>query len=748
MFRQPSLILSLGITSWFFSMAFVSLLSLAQDKPWLDDALDNDEPTELRAGEIVGRPDRYIELENQVIIKRGKTEIKAESMKYNLIEDRIEAKNNVRIESKGNIFLGQLLRLKLDTGEGVLESPVYKLMRRNAQGEAKKIIFESQDSVSIIKGEYTTCEGPNPDWYLRMSSLSLDNGREIGVAKNAVLIFKGLPLAGTPFISFPLGDGRVSGFLAPTIATSTSGGLEVTTPFYWNIGTNRDLTIAPHYIAKRGVMLGFTGRYLGENYKGQTRIETLNNDKLTNTSRYAIASKHTQKISPEFTFVSDINATSDDDYATDFPLSRIWRYRPGLTRRLLKRDIKFGYNGNNSSGMLRFSEYQVLQDRNRSATILPPYSRLPQIDYSYFGETNSGFTWNLGTQFTRFLHSMPQMIDLPKNGDRFVFNPRLSYNFQKPGLFFRPSISLHGTVYSLNRTENPQMRTHRFLPTVSVDSGLIFERNSNFFGKPALQTVEPRFFYTYTPYRQQNAVFYPNFDSSEADFNYAQVFRENRFVGNDRIGDANQLTTALMTRYLQSNGFERIRLAVAQRFAFAEQRVKINSNYLPKNTRSDLLFLGSGRVTNQLRLDANFQYSQTRNQLNRMNIGAFWQPAPMKVLNIQYRRDTRNLPNDPNSNFILFDISGQWPIADRWYSVGRLNYLIKEKKLGKSLFGLEYKGDCWIFRFVGQRIPTAVGISNTTFFLQLEFSGLSMLGANPMRALRSNVPGYQPLSPY
>ena len=155
-----------------------------------------------------------------------------------------------------------------------------------------------------------------------------------------------------------------------------------------------------------------------------------------------------------------------------------------------------------------------------------------------------------------------------------------------------------------------------------------------------------------------------------------------------------------------------------------------DATLLPTETRSDMLFLGSGRVTDQLRVDSNFQFSQSRNELNRMNIGAFWQPAPMKVLNAQYHRDVRNLPNDPNSNFELIDISSQWPLGDRWYGVGRISYLLKENQLGQSLAGVEYKADCWIFRVIGQRLPTAQSVANTTIFLQLEFNGLSMLGAN------------------
>jgi len=330
-----------------------------------------------------------------------------------------------------------------------------------------------------------------------------------------------------------------------------------------------------------------------------------------------------------------------------------------------------------------------------------------------------------------------------------VLNPRMTYRWQRPGAFIKPSLSLHMTNYNLDQIPYASMTAPaRAIPTASLDSGLIFERDASFFGRDATQTLEPRLFISHTPYVKQDLTLYPNFDSAEADFNYAQVFRENRFVGHDRVGDASTVTTALMSRYLEIEGQERLRVAVAQRFSFADPRVILGNPASQTSTtsdaKSDILLLSSGRVTKELRLDANFQYSQSNQIFNRVNFGTFWQPEPMKVLNVQYRRDIRS--TDPAANFEIFDISGQWPLSARWYGVGRLNYLIKEQDVGQSLIGAEYRADCWIFRFVGQRTPTAQGVVNTTVFLQLEFNGLSSLGSNPLTALRANVPGYQKLT--
>lgn len=700
---------------------------------------ERDPPLQMEAEKMTGRPDREVKLERDVVIRRGITTIESDSVNYNIVDDKVDAVGNVEIDRAGDHYSGTELHLKMDTGVGTMNSPVYQLMRKNARGSAERVDFESEDSATIVSGIYTTCEGPNPDWYLKSSKLSLDNSTETGVARDAVLVFKGLPIAGTPYISFPLTDERVSGFLAPSIATSTTGGLEVMTPYYLNIAPNRDLTIYPRYISRRGLMLGGDARYIGQTYSGSTRAEWLNNDAITGEQRYALSSIHRQNLAPGLNYYSDLNFASDNEYPKDFPLTRTL-----ANRRLLLRNVQLDYAASDWTAAIRVADYQVLQDP--LATIVSPYGRLPQLLYSRFGYNDSGLSWNFASEMTRFTHSTLVA------GDRLVLNPRVSYAWNRPGFFVRPSMSLHGTLYNLNNVSDPAVMTAptRVLPTVSLDTGLIFERNATFFGRDALQTLEPRLFYSYTPYKQQDALLYPTFDSSEADFNYAQVFRENRFVGNDRIGDSNQVTAALTSRFIELNGMERVRVAVAQRFSMAEQRVILgvptNTPAATAETRSDILLLTSGRITNELRVDANMQYSQARNEVNRVNFGTYWQPEAMKLLNFQYRRDVRNTTNSAATNFELIDISGQWPLSHRWYGVGRINYLLKDKKLGQSLLGLEYKADCWIFRFVSQQIPTAVGVANTTFFIQLEFNGLSSLGSDPMRALRNNVPGYQRLN--
>jgi LPS-assembly protein len=246
------------------------------------------------------------------------------------------------------------------------------------------------------------------------------------------------------------------------------------------------------------------------------------------------------------------------------------------------------------------------------------------------------------------------------------------------------------------------------------------------------QTLEPRLFYVYTPYRDQTA--FPNFDTAEADLSFAQLFSENRFVGNDRISDANQVTAAVVSRYIENNGAERLRFAVGQRFYFTDQRVTLGT--ARNESRSDLLLSAYGQLTDTLGFESNVQYSQTQHSVSRANYGARWMPAPRSVLNLQYRRDAPN-------NLEQVDISSQWPIARRWYGVGRVNYSLPDRRVAEGLAGFEYKDDCWVFRMVGQRTPTATGKVTTSLYFQLELTGLTRLGSNPLEALRNSIPGYQ-----
>lgn len=714
-------------------------LAAAQTNAKPAKADDREEETRISSEQMTGRPDRELVLERDVEIIRGETTVNSDHATYWAVEDEVELNGNIRMTRFGDRYTGDKMRLKMDSGVGYVTNPTYHMLESNGQGKAERIDFESNDRALITDGTYSTCEGPNPDWYLKASTLKLDTGREVGNAEAPIIYFKGVPIIGALSMSFPLSAARKSGFLAPTQGTTSTGGLEVSVPYYFNIAPNRDLTLTPRYIARRGMMLGADARYMDSTYAGETKAEFLPNDTQTKTNRWSIASVHTQKFSPETTMNWNINSASDNNYPSDFS-----RNLSISTQRLLLRDLNFVYATNFWTATARASNYQVLQDP--AAPITRPYDRLPQFTLTANRADVNGFDFAANLEATRFWH--PTMV----RGERYVVNPSISYPIVRPSYFITPKVSLNAAAYSVqDPNTNVSSTYNRALPTFSLDSGLVFERDANFFGSAMTQTLEPRLFYVKTPYRDQSQ--FPIFDSAVADLSFAQIFSENRFIGNDRISDSNQLTAAMVSRYIEESGTERLRVALAQRVYFSEQLVTLGTPTTGKS-KPDWLASGTLQISNALRTEGNVQYSANQSSVIRGNAGLSWRPEPKKVLNLTYRVDVPNALRQ-------IDVSGQWPIADRWYGVGRLNYSLPNdyanrpgfapltappaRGLSEGLMGLEYKADCWIFRVVAQRIPTATGKSTSTLFFQLELSGLTRLGSDPLQALRTSIPGYQEL---
>jgi len=706
---------------------------------------DRNAPITMWAEQITGRPDREMNLDYQVEVEKGQTRITANHAILRQEENEIEAAGNVDITLYDDHYRSEAMQFNMDTGEGVLTRAKYKIGMTGGQGSAERIDLENEYSTTIVNGTYTTCEGENPDWYLATSTLNLDTAHNVGSARYPVLYFKNVPILAATSLSFPISGERKSGFLPPTTGATSKGGMELMVPYYFNLAPNYDLTLYPKYLAKRGFQLGAHGRYLGHNYKGETYAEYLPSDNEARRNRYFISSQHSHDFAPGWRYTWDFNKASDDNYPDDFSSSFL------RGNRLLLQDGNIQYSNNYLNVIAGASRYQLLQDKE--LPIIPSYDRLPYVNIKAFRYDAKGFDLTANLQYTRFWlddHQLDQRQQRERQrGDRYVFNPEIAFPIISSGAFLTPKASLHYASYKLDDKylQQDQSRTmSRTIPTFSLDGGLIFERDASFFGTDMTQTLEPRLFYVYTPYRDQNK--YPVFDSGEPSFGYAQLFEENRFVGEDRIANANNLTAAITSRYIEKSGAERMRFTVGQRYYFADQRVALYQQTQARNeNRSDLLLMASGLLTPKLAVDTAIQYNQSTRRTYSANYSLQWRPADKKVLNAEYRY-LRNSIDEHGNAIDQINISGQWPLGKRWYAVGQVSYSLPESKTIESLFGIEYNADCWIGRVVAQRYATSSSESNTAIFFQLELKGMSKIGANPMSALKKGVPGYRPLTAY
>jgi LPS-assembly protein len=689
--------------------------------------------TTIEAEVIEGVSDLEVTARGSAEIRRDDITIFGELLRYNRELGRAEADGGVRLQRGPDRFFGPRLQYNTLDDTGVFDSPQYLLERdRTARGGAERMEFLGRERYRFTNATYTTCRPGQEDWRLEARELELDFEEEEGVARGSRLRFFDTTILAAPYAIFPLGDRRKSGLLTPYYSQTTTRGLEFGIPYYWNIAPEHDATFTPVYMAKRGFQLKNQLRYLERPYAGELKFEYLPDDREFGTSREGLSLQHAHTLGTGLTAQLDYNKVSDNRYFVDLA-SQVKQVSVGN----LPQDgyvTKSGSFGRAPyTAQARLQRFQTLQDP--LAPIVPPYHRMPQLNFSTsYNDLAGAVDGALPLEYVRFSH--PTLVE----GSRTSFTPTLAAPFLAPGWFVTPKVGFRQVGYGLTRTAPGQPQSpHLSVPWMSLDSGLVFERDTSSFGAGSTQTIEPRLFYVYVPYRDQNAI--PLFDTGLADFNYPQLFTENRFVGGDRFGDANQATLALTSRILQADGQEAIRATVGQRYYFAAERVGLTpSSPLRSSTDSDVLASIGGRLGRAWTFDATAQYNRHEQRAERYTTAVSYRPEVAKVLNASYRFNRDAIRQ--------IDISTQWPIRPGWYGVGRYNYSLLDSRLLEGLAGLEYNAGCWVFRFVVQRIQAAAQVSSTAFVFQLEFSGIGSIGTDEaIELLRRNVPGYSVTNP-
>ncbi len=654
----------------------------------------------------------------------------AETANYHVIRETSSIlyakKRRVSVQStsvNGQAVSGTPMMLNVPTSYGLSEAPPLKAT--DAYGYADRIDFEGENRIRMTQGTYSSCKPDSQTWYIKGREILLDYDAEQGEAKAASLWFDDVPIFYVPTGTFSLNQNRRSGFLHPYYSLSTKSGLDLTVPYYWNVAPDYDFTFYPRYMSKRGTQLGVESRYLEHNYQGYARVEYMPNDQQAGLERYAYQLKHVQDLGAGLTAAVNLNGVSDDYYWQD------------LSSRLLstgslqqERRASLGYSPAPwLQANAQVLQYQTLQDAVR------PYFLEPQLNL--FGyKADVGVTdFTMQGQFSRFTH--PDKVQ----GDRVVFYPQLSLPLLQPAFQITPKIGMHMTKYQLDwRGESGNDQITRTLPILSIDANMVFERDTRVLDRDYIQTLEPRLYYVRIPYKNQTNI--PVFDSGLSDFNFAQIFSENRYSGYDRINDANQLTAGVTTKFLDAvSGSENFKAMIGQRFYFDTQRTILDSTETTRNKNFSNIIVGAtGLIAAKTYLDFAWEYDHREGQSQRFSGGARYQPDFGHVLSASYRYAKDPLTDTTEVD--QFDLAAQWPIAARWYGVGRYNYSVKDNRPLEIIAGLEYNAGCWATRVVAQRLEAIAGSPNTTLYFQLELMDLGSIGTNPVQLLRRTVPGY------
>ena len=655
-----------------------------------------------------------------VLLRRDDKLVGADSARYDPEQKALLLEGGVRYEDPSTQIISSSAEFGYVTGRIRFEGAEFSLGGSNSRGAADALAINQNGLLTFDGVEYTTCPPGSEDWLMQAKSIVLDTNRGVGTAKGMKLKFKGVPILYAPYLSFPISDARKSGVLTPEIGSSGRSGNEIRVPWYWNIAPNYDATITPRLLTSRGLQLGAEFRYLTERTAGTVAGDYLPSDDIINRERYQFNLEHQTLFGNGWRNQINLREVSDSQYYEDLGGSLSVS---SITH--LNRNVRFDYFSPNFMMLGQIQDYQTIDDA--ITPDLEPYRRIPQVVVNGSWQTSFGLRFGIDGEIVNFDR------DVGVTGWRLNAAPRIDLPIKRPGWFITPAVEFDYTRYDLKDTlpgesDDPT----RKVPISSLDMGMILERtmsNSN-----RIQTIEPRVLYVNIPFRDQDGL--PVFDTISPDINLVQLYRKNRYIGIDRIGDTNQVSIGITSRILDiSTGRELATATIGQTRYFDDRIVTLPGATTATSETSDYIAQLRFLLFKNVNFDFGHQWGTGTNDTTKSEARLQYRPANNKILNFAYRFRRDSLEQG--------DLSWSWPIATRWNFVGRYNFSLKDEKVLEQFFGLEYESCCWGLRLVSRRyISKRDGTRDSSFGLQLVLKGMTSVGTAADKLLERGILGY------
>jgi LPS-assembly protein len=721
-----------------------------------------------------------------VVIRQGDRELKADQV-------QIDTKKNVKGQG-GVDYTDPIVHILgaggnySPSGGADFKDAQFQLLQRPARGSAQTMSLTPEGILRLEEVTFTTCPANDKSWSLDASDITLDTRAKEGKARDATIHFKSVPILYLPWVSFPLGDERKSGFLYPTPGYTSRGGVVLAVPYYWNIAPNMDFTAEPIYYTRRGIDLGGDFRYLEPGSHGELSWHFLPNDTVFNNgTRSDVRFRNTTDLIDNLRLTVDAENASDTQYFQDFSQGP-----EGTSTAFVERRATLSYRDDHWRVDGEAQQYQTI-DNTLARTNLP-YARVPSLtasaDYGWGPE--SLVRYGFDSEFVNFDRNVRRYTDCSApgllvspcvTGWRMDVMPAVSLNLEDPGYFLRPALAYRATQYELENTSpGEDSSPSRTLPIASLDTGLQFESDLGATGKRKL-TLEPRVLYLYVPYRNQNAL--PVFDTALPDLVPVELFRTNRYVGGDRVSDANQVATGLSSRLLDGrDGRQFIAVTIGQIYYFTTPRVVLPYEVPQTGVHSDFVTQLAINAFQDWNSNIGLLWNPQASEFDRADVNIQYKPAADKVINLAYRFERGTIHPASQCNIIettatasgtltaaqysqagicgfeQIEISGAWPIVNHWNAFAREVYSLQDKQPLESFVGFEYGSCCWRVRFGARRyISRRPAISNnnplmpqsaetgpqdTGAWLQLELTGLASVGSASDTFLIDEIRGYTP----
>lgn len=731
-------------------------------------------------GAISQTADSSVSIEGSVAIQQGNRTVNNTVTTYIDQEaDTIALTGDVVFREPGVLLRGDTALVDQRNSVNRIEQANYVLHQYGVHGAANVIIYDSEGEVLAIEnGEFSRCEPGKEFWKLQAQSMTLDTKAGVGTARSVTLRMKDVPVFHYPFtVPFPLGDQRVSGLLAPSIGSTSDGGFDYAQPYYLNLAPHYDATITPRYIGDRGLMASAEFRYLADwsmntvsaallpddqRYDAAT-ANSLGSKSAPRSKRWFVGLEHEGQIGEHWSTAVNYEAVSDDRYFRDLGSSGL----SVSSRTYLQRLGQVNYRRDHWYAGTRVQRIDIIDPYVAASDLNRPYDRLPEL---MLGSDMAigGLQVGVDANHVRFDRSLDvtqlssAQIDQGAlvTGSRAHIEPRVSYPIRGAAGFFVPTAKYKYTAWTLDQQAlGTQDKPERGVGVFSLDTGLVFEREVRR-GNGLIQTLEPRLYYLYSEQKDQS--FLPTFDTAQLNFSFAQLFRDDRFSGRDRVGDANQLSAAIGTRFLNTRGEEKARISIGQIFYLEDRIVSLDSpvqhwvTLQPRDTdRSALVSEGVYQFNDTWQFAADVQWNEDQERIDEGSAGLRYQTDTDHIFNLAYRYRVLvdlygPIPVGLDPRIKQTDISGVWPLSNNWRLLGRWHYDHSNSRNLDTFAGVEYSNCCATIRLIGRewidedeffllRDETKTGV-----FFQLTLNGLGNLsGGGISRLLSDGILGFK-----
>ncbi|MGC4028340.1 MAG: LPS assembly protein LptD [Steroidobacteraceae bacterium] len=665
--------------------------------------------------------DGRLHMKDHVVVRQGERRLSADELFMDTQQNHARVSGAVEYQDPGLRVRGE--DGDFQNGAARITGAQFELPQQPARGAAQLLELNQNGRLRLEGVSYTTCPPERSDWQIEAGSVTIDTQTNTGVARDARLRFLGVPILRLPWLSFPVGSARKTGFLFPSIGSSSRSGLLLAAPYYFNIAPNLDATFTPTVYTLRGLDLGGEFRYLFAGSEGQLLANLLPGDDSYGATRSRLRLQNVTGLPGNWRLTLDGENVGDPQYFEDFSQGT-----DGASIAFLPRLAHLSYRDPQLRMGVLARNFQTIDQ-----ALLPadrPYTEIPRAyaDGNWRTNTLLPLEYGFQSELTGFRRGVG--VD----GWRLNVAPQVGLDVAGPGYFLRPSLAFQATAYRLSNAGAGSDRSpSRSLPLASIDGGLLFERSVGSRGQRVL-TFEPRAMYLYVPYRNQDGL--PVFDTSEPDLNWVELFRSNRYVGLDRVSDANQIAVGFTTRLFNAaSGTRYLAATLGQAFHFQSPRVRLPDEPVTARNSSDLIAQLELKAFEDWNVDLGLQWNPDESQAERSEVRLQYRPDSQHVANFGYRFQRDRLKQA--------DVSVAWPVAKQWNVYGRMLYSLDEHQAIEAFAGFEYSSCCWGVRAVAREyVSRRSGDHDRGIYVQLELKGLSSVGLAADAFLERAIRGY------